>query len=298
MKPAVFEYFDPETVEEVLDLLAQYGDEAKVLAGGQSLVPLLNMRLASYEVIIDLNRVKGLDYQRYSKSGLALGALVRQSVLEDDPLFASRQPLIAEAIPYIGHRSIRHRSTVGGSIAHADPAAEWPALVAALEAELVVRQAGEPERILSADEFFDGPLMSILEPEELLVEVRLPLWPADAGWSFIEFSRRHGDFALVGVAARLQLDSDRRCSDARLALLGVGDTPIRAYEAESLLQGEPFNDVLIAAAAQQASDDIEPDDDLHASADYRRHLTRILVGRGLKEAASRVRVGYAQRLVC
>lgn len=291
MKPAIFDYFDPETVEEVLALLEQYGDEAKILAGGQSLGPLLNMRLASPAVIIDLNRVTALDYQHEREGWLALGALMRQSTLEDDALFAARQPLIAEALPYIGHRSIRHRSTVGGSIAHADPAGEWPALVAALDAELVVRQAGEPERVLAADEFFDGPLMSILEPEELLVEVRLPLWPANAGSSFIEFSRRHGDFALLGVAARLQLDSDRRCTDARLALLGAGSTPLRAYEAESILQGQPFSEALVAAAAQQASHEIEPDDDLHASADYRRHLARVLVGRALTEAASRAKGG-------
>jgi len=294
MKPAPFKYFDPDNEEEVLELLEQHGDDAKLMAGGQSLGPLLNMRLSVPQVIIDLNRVKGLDYQRWEDGWLALGALTRQSTLEDDPTLRENQPLVAESIPYIGHRAIRNRGTIGGSLVHADPAAEWPALVAALEAELVIYRAGEGARTLRVDDFFLSSLTTTLEPEDLFVEVRLPPWPSRAGWSFVEFSRRHGDFALVGVAATLSLDEAGRCTEARLALIGAGPIPIRARQAEALLQGEMVNDDLFEAAAQKAGTEIDPEGDIHASANYRRHLATVLVSRALVQAAERAKNGGSQ----
>lgn len=289
MKPAPFAYFDPHSLEEVLDLLQQYGYEAKLLAGGQSLGPLLNMRLAVPQVVIDLNRVAALDYQREQDGWLVLGALTRQSRLEDDPTLQVRQPLVAEAIPLIGHRAIRNRGTVGGSLAHADPAAEWPALAVALEAELVAHRAGQAPRVVQAEDFFRDSLTTALKPDEVLIEVRLPPWPSRTGWAFVEFSRRHGDFALVGVAARLGLDEAGRCTDARLALIGVGPTPVRARQAEALLRGEPPDEALFAAAAQQAGQEIDPHGDIHASADYRRRLITVLVSRALAKAAARAK---------
>lgn len=294
MKPAPFAYFDPETEEEVLDLLKEYGDDAKLMAGGQSLGPLLNMRLSVPQVIIDLNRVAELDYQREEDDWLVLGALTRQSTLEDDATLRERQPLVAESIPYVGHRAIRNRGTVGGSLVHADPAAEWPALAAALDAELIVRRAGEAARTLSVDDFFFSSLTTTLEPEDLFIEVCVPPWPAGAGWAFVEFSRRHGDFALVGVAARLGLDGAGRCTDARLALIGAGPIPIRARQAEALLHGETADDTLFEAVAQKAGTEVDPQGDIHASADYRRHLATVLVSRALAQAAERANNGGSQ----
>ena len=291
MKPAPFAYCDPQTVDEVLDLLKHYGDEAKVLAGGQSLGPLLNMRMATPHVIIDLNRVAALDYQHDQAGWLHIGALTRQSRLEDDASLPLRQPLVAEAIPLIGHRAIRNRGTVGGSLVHADPAAEWPALVAALGGEMVVRRADEALRVVPADDFFLTYLTTVLQPDELLVEVRLPPWPAGAGWAFVEFTRRHGDFALVGVAIRLGLDDTGVCTDARVALIGVGGTPVRARQTEALLYGERVDEKLFDAAAEKVSTEIEPEGDLHASATFRSHLATVLVQRGLRRAAQRVKRG-------
>jgi CO/xanthine dehydrogenase FAD-binding subunit len=291
MKPAPFEYFDPESEEEVLELLRQYGADAKLIAGGQSLGPLLNMRLAIPQVLIDLNRVVALDYQREEAGWLVLGAQTRQSTLEDDPALRERQPLVAEAIPFIGHRAIRNRGTVGGSMAHADPAAEWPALVAALDAQMVVRRAGHADRVVGWEDFFLATLTTTLEPDELLAEVRIPAWPAGAGWAFVEFSRRHGDFAIVGVAARLGVDAAGHCTDARLALFGVGSGPVRVRQAEALLHGETAGEALFEAAGQQAGAEIEPEGDIHASAGYRRHLATVLVERALAQAALRAQEG-------
>lgn len=287
MKPAPFEYYDPTSVEEVLALLQEHGDEAKVLAGGQSLGPLLNMRMATPQVIVDLNRVAALDYRKDQDGWMAIGALTRQSELEDDASFRRKQPLVAEAIPLIGHRAIRNQGTVGGSVAHADPAGEWPALVAALDAELVVQSADNSRRVLGAEDFFLTYLTTMLQPEELLLEIRLPPWPQDAGWAFVEFSRRHGDFALVGVASRLRLDPHRICLDARLALIGVEGVPVRARRAEEMLEGERVGRELFVAAGEEAGRNLDPQGDLHASSEFRRHLAGVLVRRALTRAAKR-----------
>lgn len=286
MKPPVFDFTAARSVDEALAVLGQYGDEAKVIAGGQTLGPMLNMRLLMPQVLVDVNDIEALSHASLGDDGLRLGAVTRQADLEDNPGLAAAQPLVAAAIPHIAHRAIRNRGTVGGSLVHADPAAEWGALVHALDAELVIAGADDT-RSVSPEDFFVGILTTAVEPEELLVEVRLPAWPQGAGWSFVEFSRRHGDFALAGVACRLQLDAGRRCVDARLGLIGLGDTPLRARDAEAVLVGESAGPELYRAASDTAARGIEPMNDLHASAEYRRQLTRVLVADALAQAADR-----------
>jgi aerobic carbon-monoxide dehydrogenase medium subunit len=287
MKPPVFDYYDPDTLGECLALLARFGDAAKILAGGQTLGPLLNMRLANPAVIIDINRVAALDYRRTGADGFTVGALTRESALEDDQAVAALQPLVAETLPHIAHRAIRNRGTVGGSLAHADPAAEWPALAVLLEAGFLIGSQRRPPRLVPADDFFITHLTTALAPDELLCEIRLPPWPAGAGHCMLEFSRRHGDFALAGVMARLACDAAGRVEAPRLALFGVGGRAVRASRAEALLAGEKVSPALFAAAAQTAAEEIDPYDDLHASAEYRRHLAAVLVGRALETAFTR-----------
>ena len=290
MKPAPFAYRDPDTIDEVLALLAEHGDDAKLLAGGQSLGPMLNMRVVTPAVIVDLNRVETLTERGLSAgAGFALGALVRQAELEDDPDFAASQPLAAAALPWIAHRPIRSRGTVAGSLVHADPAAEWGGLVLALDAQLLVRRAGAPPRAVAAEDFFTGILETAVEPEELLAEVRLPPWPEGACWGFQEFARRPGDFALAGVACRFEVDGapGGRCRSVRIGLIGVGDTAVRARRAESVLEGEAPGPEVFAAAAAAARGEVEPLDDGHASAGYRRHLVGVLIEDALADAWAR-----------
>ena len=289
MKPAPFAYRDPDTVDEVLELLAEHGDDAKLLAGGQSLGPMLNMRVVTPAVIVDLNRVRSLAARGLSAgASFALGALVRQAELEDDPGFAASQPLAAAALPWIAHRPIRNRGTVAGSLVHADPAAEWGGIVLALDARLVVRRTGAPPRVVAAEDFFTGILETAVEPEDLLVEVRLPPWPEDARWGFREFARRRGDFALAGVACRFETDgADGGCRSVRIGLIGVGDTAVRARRAEAVLEGEAPGPEAFAAAAAVARGEVEPLDDGHASAGYRRHLVEVLVEDALADAWAR-----------
>lgn len=288
MKPAPFEYFAPTSIEEALGVLAQHADEAKALAGGQSLVPLMNFRLARPGILVDLNRISELQYIREHDGGLAIGAMTRQRVAERSALIRERCPLLAEALPLVGHPAIRNRGTVGGSIAHADPAAELPAVAVALDAELVVRgPAGE--RVVRPDEFFLTYLTTTLEPAELLVEVRFPAWPAGAGWAFEELSRRHGDFAIVGVATVLQVDHARRVTDARLAFIGAAPTPVRARAAEEALRGQPANEESFRAAAELVVEALDPSDDVHASAAYRREVAKVLARRALVAALGRAK---------
>lgn len=286
MKPAPFEYFAPSSLVEALDLLARHADDAKALAGGQSLVPLMNFRLARPGVLVDLNRIPELHYIRAHDGGLAIGAMARQRAAEREPLVRERCPLLAEALPLVGHLAIRTRGTIGGSMAHADPAAELPAVAAALDAELVVR-GPSGERVAKPDAFFLTYLTTTLEPTELLVEVRLPPWPAGAGWAFEELSRRHGDFAIVGVAAVLQLDQRSQVADARLACIGAAPTPARARAAEEALRGQPATAENFRAAAELVVEALDPQSDLHASADYRREVAKVLARRALQAALAR-----------
>lgn len=290
MKPAAFDYFAPRTLEQTLDLLAEYGDDAKVIAGGQTLGPMLNMRVLAPTVLIDLNNIAELGEQRTSDRGLVLGALTRQGTLEDDSHLADVQPLVAAAVPFIAHRAIRNRGTVGGSLSHADPAAEWGALVHALGAELNVASRAAVPRRIEPEQFFKGLLTTALEPDELLLSVQLPRWPAEAGWSFREFSRRHGDFAMAGVACRLVLDGSGRCREAGLGLIGVSDRALRAHDAEAVLLDAEAGENVFREAAASAARECDPMGDIHASTAFRRHLVEVLVKDALEEAARRCSV--------
>jgi CO/xanthine dehydrogenase FAD-binding subunit len=286
MKPAAFQYHDPATTVEALALLAQFGDEAKALAGGQSLVPLMNFRLARPARLVDLNLIDELSYLRVEQDTLCIGAMTRQRALERSPLVAAGWPLLQEATAYIGHAPIRNRGTVGGSLAHADPAAELPAVMATLDAALVIR-GPDGERTLRSEEFYLSYLTTALAPDELLVEIRVPVLPPRTGWAFAEVSRRHGDFALVGVAALVTLSEDETIHGARLAFTGVAPTPLRAKQAEGLLVGQRPADPLFREASLLASAGLEPESDLHASADYRREIGAVLARRALVQAAAR-----------
>jgi CO/xanthine dehydrogenase FAD-binding subunit len=287
MKLPPFDYEAPQTVSEAVALLAEHGDEASVLAGGQSLIPLLALRLARPAVLIDINGVAELSGVSAINGWTAIGATTREYVAEESERVADAVPLLAAALPFIGHEAIRSRGTVGGSMAHADPAAELPAVARALDAEFVVRsQAGE--RVIPAAEWFEGYLTTSRRPDELLVEVRFPAAGRGTGVSFLEVARRHGDFAIVGLATSLTL-SDGAISDARLALSGLSDVPVRAAAAEDLLVGERPSAELFDEAARCAIADADPPSDLHGSSDYRKAIAAALVRRGLRAATDNAR---------
>jgi CO/xanthine dehydrogenase FAD-binding subunit len=286
MKPAPFEYFAPAHVAEALDLLAHYGDEAKILAGGQSLMPLMNMRLARPRIVIDINRLAELAYVSPAADGtLAVGALTRQRAVERSSLIQARCPLLAAVMPFIGHVQIRNRGTIGGSIVHADPAAELPALSLALGVEFVLRSATQ-QRVISAAEFFRTYLTTAIEPVEMLTEVRFPAWKRQWRWGFQEICRRHGDFALVGAVALLHMDDAAICREARLTMFGVGGTPVRLQRAEEMLADRPIDDGLLSDIAGVVAEGLEPDSDLHASAQYRREVGGVVARRTLQAAIS------------
>ena len=287
MKPPRFEYFAPASVDEALSLLAEHGEGAKVLAGGQSLVPLLNFRLVRPSHLIDLNEIPGLGYIREENGWLVIGGMTRQRALEQSTLVRERCPLLADAMPQIGHAQIRNRGTIGGSLAHADPAAEIPAVVAALEGELVVRRAGGQQRVVGPNTFFVSYLTTSMEPAELLVEVRLPVAPPRTGTAFVEVSRRHGDFAMVGVAATLTLDEAGICTRSALALTGVGPTPVVARDAARTLVGVKPTAEAFEEVGRQVSAMLQPDSDLHASSEYRKHVGGVLARRALARATAR-----------
>ena len=292
MKPAPFKYYAPTTVEEALAYLAEYGYDAKVLAGGQSLIPMLNFRLAQPSVLVDLNNVSELFYIRPDEnSGLLLGAMTRQRQVEHDPLVAERAPLVHEVMPEIAYPQIRTRGTFGGSLAHADPSAELVAVTMALNGRLRLRSQAK-ERWVPADEFFVGLFTTVLEPDELLVEVALPAMPPRSGWSFLQITRRHHDFCMAGIAVLVTLDDKDRCEQARLVFLSVGDGPVDARQAAEMLKGqEPTAQAIRAAAEKAADDEIDPGSDIHASAEYRRHLAQVLARRALTQAFDRARGG-------
>jgi aerobic carbon-monoxide dehydrogenase medium subunit len=285
VKPPKFDYHAPASVDEALALLARYGGDAKILAGGQSLVPLLNFRLSRPAALIDLNRIPALAYIRSQNGEVRVGAMTRQRTIEFSAVVAERVPLLTEATRWVGHLPIRSRGTIGGSIAHADPSAEYPAVLRALDGSVVAR-GPSGERVVSAGELFQSYLTTSLTAEEILVEVRLPAMPAGTGYAFEELARRHGDFALVGIAAVIARDGDR-CTMARLATSGTGPVPIRLREAEQILERDGLGEAAIEAAGRRASELVEPDADIHASADYRRHLTGVLTTRAIKRALAK-----------
>ncbi len=292
MKPAPFDYTAPDSLDEVLAALAEHGDEAKILAGGQSLVPMMNFRLAQPSMLIDCNRLGDLDFIRADDGGLRIGAMTRVRSLERDARVASAAPLVSETVPYIAHPQIRNRGTVGGSLAHADPASELPVLALARGFRMRLQRIGS-DRWVAAEDFFTGLLETALEPEEMLTEVAIPPMPANTGWAFTEIARRYGDYAQVGVAALVTIDGDV-CTGARLVYLSVGDTPTAAPRAAELLRGERLTAESFAAAAEMAaSNEMSPAGDIHASEAYKRHLARVLTVRALEKAARRARNGGA-----
>ena len=284
MKPAPFDYVLAGSAEMATQLLAQRRDDAKVLAGGQSLVPMLNMRLSRPAVIVDVNGAAELDYIRASNGVLAVGALARQRKLER--WAATSVPVIAEALRCVGHEAIRTRGTVAGSIAHADPSSELPALLLCLEGSVVARAIGG-ERVVPAGELFLAPLTTALRADELLTEVRFALPRPEAGWGFAEVARRHGDFALVGAVALLWRDADGRVAGVRLAFFGAGGTPVRGLAGEAILVGHEPTPSRLAEAARGAAARLSPDSDLHATAAYRRKVAAVLAERTLAAAVTR-----------
>jgi len=284
MKASGFEYFRPSGLGEAVALLARYGADAKAIAGGQSLVPMMAFRLATPRYLVDISRIEGLNRITVGPAGVRLGALVRWRDIERSPELKRSHPLLVEAIRHVAHYQIRNRGTVGGSLAHADPAAEMPGIAVTCEAEIVVTGPGG-QRAIAANDFFLGPLMTALESDELIVEVRLPAWPTTRRWGFQEFARRRGDFALAGVAAFFDRDANGRAENAHIGAIGVGDTPLRLREAEAQIEGQVVSETAIREAVQAASAGITPADDIHAPAEYRRALLGVLAERALAQAA-------------
>jgi len=291
MKPAPFEYHAPGSVEEVLFILHNSGGEAKILAGGQSLVPAMNFRVVQPSALIDLNRLPELGYIREDGERLRIGAMTRERHLEFDESIAKRVPLLREAAPHIAHPQIRNRGTIGGSLVHADPAAELPVLILATQARLKARNASE-ERWIEAKDFFVGMFTTALEPEEILVEIELPFMAPRTGWSFLEVAPRAGDYAMMGVAALVTLDEAGKCQLAKLVYLNAGDGPLEATQAAQLLLGElPSNELIDSAAHLASTQEISPFGNIHASVEYQRHLANVLTKKALKIAAKRAAEG-------
>jgi CO/xanthine dehydrogenase FAD-binding subunit len=286
MKPAAFQYIAPRTLEEATAMLAEHGENGKVLAGGQSLVPVLNSRLGRYDYLIDINGIAELSYIRTDGDWLQIGAMTRQRAIESNELVARHAPLLSEVTKHIGHLPIRTRGTIGGSISHADPAAEDPAAMLVLDAEFEVLSA-QGRRTVKANDFFQGPLQTALSAQELLVGIRVPRNIAQTTFAFEEVSRRLGDFAIVGIAAQLTWN-EGRIAQARLAACGLSSGATRLAAAECELANARPSTALIAKAAHAAATSVEPQGDLHASADYRRHLVQTLTTLALTRATSRL----------
>jgi aerobic carbon-monoxide dehydrogenase medium subunit len=282
VKPAKFEYHAPASVGEALEILERYQGEARVLAGGQSLVPMMNFRLATPAAIVDLNRIAGLAEIGEADGAVTIGAMVRQRRIEFAPLIAEKLPLLSAATRWIGHLPTRTRGTIGGSIAHADPAAEIPMILQVLEGEVVVR-APQGERRIRAADLFLAPLTTSLAADEIITELRFPAMPPEACHAIEEFARRKGDFAIAAISVMLVRDGER-CTLARLATAGIGPVTVRLRDAEVILEERGLGDAAIAAAAEKATELVEPMSDQHGSADYRRHLTGVLTRRAVHKA--------------
>jgi carbon-monoxide dehydrogenase medium subunit len=285
MKMPPFDYACPATISEAVNLLASH-DDAKVLAGGQSLVPMLAFRLASPSLLVDLRKLTELRQIKITDKGVTLGALVRWRDIEDDTRLDTAHPLLKAAIEHVAHYQIRNRGTVGGSVAHADPAAEMPGIVRTCDAEIaVVGKAGA--RVIQAADFFQGPLITALEPDEIITEIRLPAWPAGRRWGFQEFSRRRGDFALAAAAVFYDQDKGGKASNAHVGVIGVADRPLRLPTVEAVLNGAAIDEATIAKADAATAAALNPDDDIHASGAYRKALAGTMVERALLAAIRR-----------
>ena len=288
MKNPPFVYHRPESLAGALALLAEHGDDAKVLAGGQSLLPVMALRLGRPEHVVDIGRIAELSTLDAGPDGTTIGALVRHAEAERSAAVAHYAPLVAAAAPHIGHRAIRTRGTLVGSVAHADPAAEMPAVCLALGATMVAASA-EGTREVAADDFFEGYLTTVLEPTEILTEIRLPAWSRDAGGAVVEISRRHGDYALVGLACTIEV-SGGSVTSASLSFFGADSRPVRVGDAEASLVGQAPDEAAFAAAAEIVSAQLDPPSDVHGTANYRKHIAGVLTRRGLAEAAATIGV--------
>jgi aerobic carbon-monoxide dehydrogenase medium subunit len=284
MKLPPFEYACPTSVSEAVALLASHEGEAKPLAGGQSLVPMMAFRVASPSLVVDLRKLAELRQIKISDEGVTLGAMVRWREILDDARLRTVQPLLVAAVEHVAHYQIRNRGTVGGSIAHADPAAEMPGIVLTCDAKIAVTgKAGA--RVIDAANFFEGPLMTALKSDEIITEIRLPTWPAKRRFGFQEFARRRGDFALA--AALLFYDDDGgKARNAHVGAIGVADTPVRLPAVEQVLNGSAIDEATIAKAEAAASASVEPHDDIHASGAYRKALVGVMVERALRAAVA------------
>jgi carbon-monoxide dehydrogenase medium subunit len=289
MLPGAFDYAAPRTLDEALSLLDQRADEAKVLAGGQSLIPVLKLRLASPGYLIDINRIAGLETLEERDGSLVIGPLVRHKAAERSSLLASRYPLLAEAAPQIADPLVRNRGTVAGSVVHADPSGDWGSVMLAVDAEFVLRSR-TGSRTVKARDFFTGPFSTVVEPNEILSEIRIPARRGPAGGAYLKLERKVGDFATVGVAIQLQME-DGKVRDAGIGLTAVGPQNIKATAAEAALRGQTLDDKLIKEAAQLAAKAAEPRTDLRGSEAYKRNLVRVFTERGLKRAYERARGG-------
>jgi carbon-monoxide dehydrogenase medium subunit len=286
MKPPAFKYVAARTIDEAVRHLSAGGENAKVLAGGQSLTPMLNFRLLHPEVLVDINRVKELDFLKEDKGGLSIGALTRHRVIETSSLIREKCPILAAAAAQVGHLAIRNRGTFGGSLAHADPAAEFPMVALLLDAEMKVVSATGSKTIKARD-FFVTYLASALKDGEILTEIHIPALPPNSGWGLEELCRRPGDFAIAAVAATVTMKGNK-CADARISMAGVGPTPIRASAAEALLKTQELTDAVLKQAGKKASEASDPSNDVHASANFRRQMVDVLTQRALKAAVARV----------
>lgn len=287
MKPAYFEYHKAKTVEEAISLLESFGEDAKILAGGQSLIPLMSLRMARPAQVIDVKGIGGLSGVRESDGWLRIGALTKHYEVETLRDIRAACPVLAEAAKYVGHPQIRHRGTVGGSLCHADPAAQFPTVVAALDGTVIARGPNGSEREIAAEDFFLGYLTTSLAENEMVTELRVPKLPQGAGWSFQQVTDVDGAVPIACVAAILQLDAGGSCREARIAVGGVGATPIRAKKAEQSLQGKPVDEESIVAAAELIAGEIEPETDIRFTADYKTAVANTLVKRALREALER-----------
>lgn len=287
MKSAAFDYRDPSTLDDALSILFEHGEDAKVLAGGQSLVPIMNFRLARPAVLVDINRIRELSYVSDNEEEILIGAMTRQVDLEMHEGLKRSYPLLADAIGYIAHPAIRNRGTIGGSLAHADPAAELAAVVLCGDADIKIRSRDQV-RWVPSREFFQGPYMTALEPTEILEGIRFLKLSARAKTVFLELSRREGDFALAGVAAMLEPNEDGSCHQVRIALCGAGSVPYRAAAAEKILAGQQLTPKILNEAVGAVTEGLEPFSDVHASSAYREHLARVLTYSALEMLIGRV----------
>jgi CO/xanthine dehydrogenase FAD-binding subunit len=285
MKLPAFDYAAPGSVAEAVALLAAHEGDAKAIAGGQSLVPMLAFRVASPALLVDLRKIPGLNRISIAGDGVRLGAMVRWRDIEDDARLDTAHPLIKAAVAHVAHYQVRNRGTVGGSLAHADPAAEMPGIAVTCEAEIALHGPGGA-RVIGAENFFLGPLTTALAPDEIIVEVRLPPWPLHRRWGFSEFARRRGDFAMAGAAVFYDVDTGGKATNAHVGVIGVGDRPHRLPDVEAVLNGRVVDAGTIAQAETVTAASVRPEDDIHASAAYRKALAGTMVERALEQACA------------